>query len=183
MVEDPKLQHLIRWHNTNGGFVVVNPDEFARDVLAASFKHNNFASFVRQLNMYGFHKVNDLVHTGDQCWEFSHPSFQRGKKELLFDIKRRVPSSKLTAKGKVDQDPQEGIEEMLERIDKLEADNTKLLESFQTVAAELVGCKQFIMEQRVAINQIIQYLGSNPSSDPGDGRFSFLFYLIRLSLL
>ncbi len=37
-------------------FVVLDEDEFAKTLIPELFKHNNYASFVRQLNMYGFHK-------------------------------------------------------------------------------------------------------------------------------
>lgn len=37
--------------------VVPSADRFGRELLPRFFKHSNFGSFVRQLNMYGFHKV------------------------------------------------------------------------------------------------------------------------------
>lgn len=43
--------------------------------------------------MYGFHKVNDMIHSNltsdNQTWEFKHPHFKRGEIEDLQNIKRK----------------------------------------------------------------------------------------------
>ena len=94
MLEDRSIQHLIAWSNTNESFVMSRSNEFSK-VLAQYFKHTNISSFVRQLNMYGFHKVSDVFHSGSPdstLWEFRHGNgnFKKGDLVGLREIKRRA---------------------------------------------------------------------------------------------
>lgn len=52
LVDDPATDHIVSWGEDDTTFVVWRPPEFARDLLPNYFKHNNFSSFVRQLNTY-----------------------------------------------------------------------------------------------------------------------------------
>ncbi|KAF8403222.1 hypothetical protein HHK36_011321 [Tetracentron sinense] len=52
LVDDPSLDPVISWGVSGESFVVWDPVEFAKVVLPGNFKHNNFSSFVRQLNTY-----------------------------------------------------------------------------------------------------------------------------------
>ncbi|KAJ0159024.1 Transcription factor SFL1 [Colletotrichum tanaceti] len=94
MLEDPSIQHLISWSASAESFVMSPTADFSK-VLAQYFKHTNISSFVRQLNMYGFHKVSDVFHTTSPetaLWEFKHGNgnFKRGDLVGLREIKRRA---------------------------------------------------------------------------------------------
>ncbi|KAJ0857938.1 putative transcription factor HSF-type-DNA-binding family [Helianthus annuus] len=52
LVDDPRLDHIISWGDGGLSFVVWDPVEFSRRILPKNFKHNNFSSFIRQLNTY-----------------------------------------------------------------------------------------------------------------------------------
>jgi heat shock transcription factor, other eukaryote len=52
LVSEAAVDGVISWGAAGNSFVVWDPSTFARDVLPHHFKHNNFSSFVRQLNTY-----------------------------------------------------------------------------------------------------------------------------------
>jgi hypothetical protein len=58
MLEDPAFQPVVSWGPHGDCFVVKDMNEFTKSILPRMFKHSNFASFVRQLNKYDFHKVS-----------------------------------------------------------------------------------------------------------------------------
>ena len=67
-------------------FVIRDVDRFAKEVIPTAYKHNNWSSFVRQLNFYGFRKVKTEV-LSSVC-EFKHNFFIRDKPQLLAQIKK-----------------------------------------------------------------------------------------------
>ena len=51
---DPRI---CAWSADGNKFIVKDPEILARDVIPKYFGHNKFASFSRQLNFYGFRKM------------------------------------------------------------------------------------------------------------------------------
>lgn len=52
MVDDSATDHTLSWSRGGHSFVVWDPHAFSTGLLPRYFKHNNFSSFVRQLNTY-----------------------------------------------------------------------------------------------------------------------------------
>ncbi|XP_060189679.1 heat stress transcription factor A-4c-like [Lycium barbarum] len=114
LVDDPYTNPVVSWSHNGRSFVVWNPPDFARDLLPKYFKHNNFSSFIRQLNTYGFRKVDP------EQWEFANEEFLRGQRQLLKNIYRRKPIHSHSATGQsvaplTDSERQE-YEEEIERL-------------------------------------------------------------------
>lgn len=97
LVEDPTYADLISWSSSGRSFIIRNPTRFSKELLPLYFKHNNMASFIRQLNMYGFRKLTSIEHSGLRSerdeMEFYHQYFLRQQENLLEYIKRKASSS------------------------------------------------------------------------------------------
>lgn len=86
---------IASWTDTGLMFVIRDSQEFEHKVIPKYFDTIKFTSFTRQLNMYGFQKmqseaVKNAVFDPEiaKHHTFYHSCFQRGKEELLREIKR-----------------------------------------------------------------------------------------------
>ncbi|OAY78737.1 heat stress transcription factor A-4b [Ananas comosus] len=168
MVDDPSTDSIVSWGLNNTSFVVWNPRGFEKDLLPKYFKHNNFSSFVRQLNTYGFHKIDP-----DQ-WEFANEDFIRGQRHLLKNIHRRKPvhSHSLHNQGNGPLAEPER-QELEEEIEKLKHEKGLLIQELQKHTQQQHGMDQQmqsleerlqVMEQRQrnlmgSLSQIVQTPG------------------------
>ncbi|KAK5644562.1 hypothetical protein RI129_005862 [Pyrocoelia pectoralis] len=171
MVNDPKTENLICWGKDGNTFIIRNEIQFWRTLLPLYYKHNNMSSFIRQLNMYGFHKISLLNGsvTNDKIeFEFIHPCFQRDQPGLLKNIKRKVTNpSKYSS-------PEKNVPEVAnpDQLTKLLAD-VKFLHSRQAQVdvvinnlkqensvlwRELAVLRQKHQKQIQIVNKLIQFL-------------------------
>lgn len=90
IVNSPKFSE-IHWSAQGTSIVIPSTQKFVAEILnnpsSALFKTKNFASFVRQLNLYGFRKVTEyprrtppsMLSLSSKC-EFKHACFRKGRR-------------------------------------------------------------------------------------------------------
>ncbi|GAB5588398.1 Heat shock transcription factor [Umbelopsis nana] len=173
MVQDPASNDLIRWSEDGKSFIVVRHEDLAKEVLPRFFKHNNFSSFVRQLNMYGFHKVPHLqqgvlqADSDTEWWEFSNPHFQRNHPDLLLLVTRK--------KGR-DQEEKEApgldLNHILDEISAIKkhqmnisSELKNIQQDNQVLWQETLAARERHQRHQETIDKILRFLASVFSGD------------------
>lgn len=85
------LDHIISWQPHGRCFVVHKQTLFVETVLPMWFRQSKFASFQRQLNLYGFKRLT----SGRDKGGYYHELFLRGKPHLA----NKIPRTKLKNDG------------------------------------------------------------------------------------
>uniref|UniRef100_A0A3Q3B2F5 Heat shock transcription factor 4 n=1 Tax=Kryptolebias marmoratus TaxID=37003 RepID=A0A3Q3B2F5_KRYMA len=166
LVEDPDTNHLICWSATGTSFHVFDQGRFAKEVLPKYFKHNNMASFVRQLNM-GFRKVVNIEQSGlvkpeRDDTEFQHLYFLQGHEHMLEHIKRKVS----IVKSEETKVRQEDLSKLLYEVQLLrtQQDNMECqmqdMKQNEVLWREVVSLRQNHTQQQKVMNKLIQFLFS-----------------------
>lgn len=132
------------WSENGTTFIVKQPREFAKIMLPRYFKHNNFSSFVRQLNFYGFRKykkeeivINPTNDESRNWWEFYHDKFVRGREELMAQIRRKTYSEPTSP-------DKEEVETLKMSVQNLQGQVTELM----TQLGDLTGLVKTLLQEK-----------------------------------
>ena len=91
ILNDKSIEDIVSWNHDGESFIIKNYRLFCQQILPSKFKTNVFSSFVRQLNIYDFHKMNPKISS---IKEFENPNFKRNKPNNLILIKRKSKPEK-----------------------------------------------------------------------------------------
>ncbi|KAI8979068.1 hypothetical protein BDF20DRAFT_867464 [Mycotypha africana] len=176
MVNDPESDDLICWADDGLSFFVNRQEDFARKVLPRFFKHNKFSSFVRQLNMYGFHKVPHLqqgvLETDNESerWEFSNPHFQRNQPDLLLLVTRKKGPTSSSGNGGHDGEKEISsldLQHILEEIQSIKKHQLNISTQLQNIQRdnqvlwnETIQARERHLRHQETIDKILRFLAS-----------------------
>ncbi|KAK2856599.1 hypothetical protein Q5P01_005334 [Channa striata] len=166
LVEDGDTNEFICWSQEGNSFLVLDEQRFAKEILPKFFKHNNMASFIRQLNMYGFRKVMH-IDTGivkqerDGPVEFQHPYFKHGQDDLLENIKRKVSNAR-PEENKVRQEDLTKILASVQSVhskqENIDARLATLKRENESLWREISELRQKHVHQQQLIKKLIQFI-------------------------
>ncbi|OPJ73118.1 heat shock factor protein 2 isoform B [Patagioenas fasciata monilis] len=166
LVGEAPSNQLITWSQNGQSFLVLDEQRFAKEILPKYFKHNNMASFVRQLNMYGFRKVVHLDSgivklERDGPVEFQHPYFKQGREDLLEHIKRKVSSSR-PEENKIRQEDLSKIISSAQKVqikqETIESRLSVLKRENESLWREVAELRAKHLKQQQVIRKIVQFI-------------------------
>ena len=91
ILSKPPAEVHCKWSDDGKSVVILDEDAFARDVCPRYYRHSNFSSFQRLMNMYQFVTLG-RKRRGDSSRRrvFAHQHFLRGREDLLVHL-QHVP--------------------------------------------------------------------------------------------
>ena len=84
ILNEESYSNIISWNESGSGFYIKNQRKFCNEILENFFKSNNFSSFIRQLNLYNFHKTKE---NGTEIFE--NKFFKKNNPKDLINIHRQ----------------------------------------------------------------------------------------------
>jgi hypothetical protein len=162
MVSDPSTDVFIHWNFEGTSFIVTSQEDFTQNVLPRYFKSQHFTSFIRQLNMYGFHKIPSIEQGHPEALEFSNENFIRGRPDLLCLVVRRKPNN--DEPKEANNIDMSGIISEIQAIKRhqmnISQDLAKMQQDNLTIWHESQQLRDKYQHQQDTINKILEFLAS-----------------------
>lgn len=153
----------IKWSESGDSFIIYNIENFVK-ILPLYFKTKNYSSFVRQLNMYNFHKIKNV--NGNM--EFMHDTLTKNLRNNLDSFSRR-PNEEMRKTEKIEK---ENDKSYLLELDRIKKASKELEESIITLSQQT--------DSLVCINKdlIGQIYNSKKGTDISIRKLLFLYFAL-----
>ncbi|KAJ3120277.1 kinase-regulated stress-responsive transcription factor skn7 [Nowakowskiella sp. JEL0407] len=152
----------ITWGKDYASLVIRDVPNFTKDILPRYFKHQNYQSFVRQLNKYGFSKkrLNDDGERSDTSLisEYVHDKFQRNNYALLAQIVRKQPQKTSASKD------ESKCAELMKQVEELQLENRTLKNERNEYNSKLTELKNERMELKYYLQRLSDKVNEQENS-------------------
>lgn len=208
ILSDTTYDEIIHWDNDGKRVIICDVINLCNIVLPKFYKHRNYSSFVRQLNMYGFHKSKGKLKNGEG---YEHEKFNANitKEEILkiqkpnkkmkvleMHIKENTKDDSSSENGVIPIDNEDNVlkylyeknennikfsHELKKEIETLKKENTLLNEEIASFKLALDNQK-ILLERLLKKSNDIQINTNNTSKNTKDLNQLFNRYLYFLKI-
>ena len=134
ILNDETFKDIIKWSKDGYNIIITDVNKLCEVILPKFYKHRNFSSFVRQLNLYDFHKIKDK---SVNVLIFENKQFNKNcTKEQIIKISRENKNSKKNFENMTDliEKYEASINELnniKNEINDIKKNNSELLKQFE----------------------------------------------------
>ena len=208
ILSDTTYDEIIHWDNDGKRVIICDVINLCNIVLPKFYKHRNYSSFVRQLNMYGFHKSKGKLKSGEG---YEHEKFNanitneeilkiqkpnKKMKVLEMHIKEKAKDDSSTENGVIPIDNEDNVlkylyeknennvkfsHELKKEIEALKKENTLLNEEIASFKLALDNQK-ILLERLLKKSNDTQINTNNTSKNTKDLNQLFNRYLYFLKI-
>ena len=155
ILKNNRYKSIIHWDKEGKIVVIENKAKFSKNILDKKFGHNNYDSFVRQLNLYGFEKLPNIEKSETE--KFFLENFSKNKDiEDIKAIKRKkinnlnIPN--IVEEKQENKENEKIIDEFLNEINE-EKNDLRIIEKYKS----LINNEEIILNKKLIMN-IIKYI-------------------------
>ncbi|KAJ6171720.1 hypothetical protein N7470_000787 [Penicillium chermesinum] len=181
LYKNPSYASIVRWGDEGDSFVVLECEKFTKTILPKHFKHSNFASFVRQLNKYDFHKVRQNNEESGQSPYGQNSSVQTAKIHLI-TFGGKAPAPRKQAQTTEESVPTQQIDLLnqqilaqQQQIQHLSDRYAQLTVDHQLMLQEVMRVQKTVVNHENVIHQVMSYLLSVDARQKRESKSSVSF--------
>lgn len=169
--------NVISWDTDGKKIIIFDASRLCNEILPKYYKHRNYSSFIRQLNLYGFHKTKGI---NDNLEKYEHEKFSKNmQKDEIKNISKMVRHKKMInsldmyINSNKDEETKDNelitlpgdkllnyLTKKLDENNKIVVDTHKNIEELKTqiiaLNDELKKCKSILNSNKIILNKLIK---------------------------